>query len=454
MHARSLRIDLSRPFDSGGAGLAVPTTGPTCVAMVPGAPCRAHHAPDERVVRTMCRRGRRGGLAMAVLAVLFLGVVPTPPAAAQGVSRAAAKRAVPPPLPIETLGVQALAPAGPKRIYLSDVALPHIVDGKLHVVDGDTMTYRGMVATGYAGQSVLSPDRATLYVATTYYARLSRGERTDVIDVYDAATLSHRHEIVIPPKHAQALNYRGLIAVSSDGRHVFVQNATPAVSVTVVDTAQRKAVQEIDTPGCWTVLPVHSRPDAFATLCGDGTMLTVTLSADGTGATLERSAKLFDLEQDPLFVHAEADGDRLWYVSFRGVLHEVDLSGPVARASAWPIVTGARAAERWRPGGYQLLALHRPSGRLYVGMHRRGAEGSHKNPADQLWTLDPRARRVLARGPASAAVSLAVSQDARPLLFVLDGLKNELVSLDPRAGMKVVRRMPQVMETAVMMEMH
>jgi hypothetical protein len=61
---------------------------------------------------------------------------------------------------------------------------------------------------------------------------------------------------------------------------------------------------------------------------------------------------------------------------------------------------------------------------------------------------------VLARGPASGAISMAVSQDAAPLLFVIDGLKNELVSLDPNAGMKTRKRMAQVMETAVLMELH
>ena len=375
-------------------------------------------------------------------------------AASAAASGKPARAPKPDPLPLETLTVQPLEPAGPKRLYLSDVALPHIVDGKLHVIDGDTMRYRGLVATGYAGQATLSADRRTLYVATSYYTRLSRGERTDVVDVYDAGTLAHSHEIVIPPKHAQALNYKGLIAVSADDRWVFVQNATPAVSVSVVDTRARTFVQEIDTPGCWTVQPVRSRPNAFATLCGDGTVLTVTLSEDGKASTMERSAKLFDLEKDPLFVHAEADGDRLWYLSFAGVLHAVDLSGPVATASATRLVRGDRVREGWRPGGYQVAALHRASGRLYVGMHRKGGEGSHKNPADQLWTVDTKTRRVLARGPASAAVSLAVSQDARPLVFVIDGLKNELVSLNPAAGMKVVKRMPQVMETAVLMEMH
>lgn len=398
---------------------------------------------------------------VAAASIVATAALASGPVAAQSASPAPAPRKaaprpkpVPEPLPVETLTVGALVPAGPDRVYLSDVALPHIVDGKLHVVDVGTMSYRGLVATGYAGQSTLSADRRTLYVATSYYTRLSRGERTDVLDVYDTATLAHREEIVIPPKHAQALNYRGLIAVSSDDRWVFVQNATPAVSVSVVDTKAKAFVQEIDTPGCWTVQPVRSRPNAFATLCGDGTILTVTLGEDGKTSTLARSEKLFDLERDPLFVHAEADGDRLWYLSFRGVLHGVDLSGPVATASAWPMVRGERAKEGWRPGGYQIAALHRDSGRLYVGMHRGGREGTHKNPADEVWTVDPVARRVLARGPASAAISLAVTQGARPRVVVIDGAKNELVTLDPARGMRVVRRMPQVMETAVLMETH
>ena len=57
------------------------------------------------------------------------------------------------------------------------------------VIDGDAMKLDGMVATGFAGHTTLSPDRSELYVATTYYPRLSRGERTDVVDIYDPATL-------------------------------------------------------------------------------------------------------------------------------------------------------------------------------------------------------------------------------------------------------------------------
>ena len=83
----------------------------------------------------------------------------------------------------ETLSVAKMPAATPHRIYISDIAMSHIVDGRLHVIDGDALKYLGMIATGYAGNSTLSVDRQELYVATTYYSRLSRGERSDVVDI-------------------------------------------------------------------------------------------------------------------------------------------------------------------------------------------------------------------------------------------------------------------------------
>ncbi|WP_198363231.1 amine dehydrogenase large subunit [Thauera sinica] len=114
-------------------------------------------------------------------------------------------------LQVEIPKVAEMPPPNPYRIFLSDVAIGHIVDGRLHVIDGDGLRYLGMVATGYAGQAILSPDRREIYVATTYYSRLSSGVRTDTVDIHDAQTLVKTGEIIIPPIHAQALHYKGTI---------------------------------------------------------------------------------------------------------------------------------------------------------------------------------------------------------------------------------------------------
>ena len=97
----------------------------------------------------------------------------------------------------ETLTVARLPEASPHRLYVSDISINHIVDGRLHVIDGDGLNYLGMISTGYAGNATLSLDRKELYVATTYYSRLSRGERSEVVDIHDTQTLEHRGEIVV-----------------------------------------------------------------------------------------------------------------------------------------------------------------------------------------------------------------------------------------------------------------
>ncbi len=82
-------------------------------------------------------------------------------------------------LPVDTITVlSSLPPVHPYRLYFSDVALPHLSDGKLTVIDGRNLKVEGMVSTGAFAQTTLSPDRAELYVMTTYYT-VGRGEKLD-----------------------------------------------------------------------------------------------------------------------------------------------------------------------------------------------------------------------------------------------------------------------------------
>jgi methylamine dehydrogenase heavy chain len=354
----------------------------------------------------------------------------------------------------ETVGVASLPPATPYRLYVADVAITHIVDGKVHILDGRKMKYEGTIATALAGNATLSPDRSELYVATTYFTRLNRGERVDQVDVYDAGTLKLTAEIGIPPKHAQALPYRGLLRASADGRWLFVQNATPATSVSVVDLKAHKFVVEVPTPGCWALLTVPSESTRFTTICGDGSLLTVTLDAEGKVATQRRVAKFFDPDTDPIFIHAEYEGDQVHFVSFKGMLHTARLGGEEARFEApRPLVTGADTKGGWRPGGYQPIALHAQSRRLFVGMHPGGKEGSHKEPAREIWVYDLAAGKRVARIPGSTAIALAVTRGDKPLLFAIDGAKNALVSWDVQAAPRLrAQRLAPMGDSATLIE--
>jgi len=340
-------------------------------------------------------------------------------------------------LPTETLTV-APALTAKNRAYVGDVAINHIADGKLHVVDTDTGAYLGVIGSGFTGQYTLSADKSEVIIATTYLSRGQRGERADIVEVWDADSLSFKYEIPIVEKRAMALNYRGLVRLSADGRWLFVQNATPATSVTVVDMQARKQAAEIPTPGCWGIYPPQSRSDRFSTLCGDGTIATIMLDGEGNAASRTVSSKLFDADKDAWFVQGEQDGDAYRFVSFLGHVASVNVGGDTAAAGeTWPLIRSADDRKKaWRPGGYQPLAVHAGSGRLYVAMHPQGAEGSHKNPAKEIWAYDIKTKKRIARMPGHAAIALTASADGKRV-YAIDIEKLSLVVMDIGAKPKV-----------------
>jgi len=325
------------------------------------------------------------------------------------------------PLPNDVLGVAKIPAYDTHRTYVVDLDIGHIVDGRVNVFDGDTHRFLGMLSSGFAGSFALSPDGKNAYVATTYYERLVRGKRNDVVDVYDSQTLTWQREIPIPAKHAEASPYPGLASTSHDGKYLFVQNATPASSVTVVDLQQNKFVAEIGTAGCWTAWPSPLQNNRFSSVCGDGTILTQTFDETGKVTTSQRSEPVFDPEADPMFVQGAVLGDgRVAFVTFHGILHVVNITGEVAVAEpAWSVVPPSYQSLNWRPGGYQMLAYHKKTGRLFITMHKNGKEGSHKTPADEIWVLDLARHQILQQVPGLGALSLNVTQDDSPKLYAL-----------------------------------
>ena len=328
-----------------------------------------------------------------------------------------------PPLAAETLGTSSLDPALQARVYVADVAISHISDGRIRVFDALQGKFLGMVSTAYAGNFTVNPQAKELYVATTHLSRSTRGERTDVLEVHGTDSLDFKYEVILPPKRAQALNYRGLVRANSNGQWVLVQNATPATSITVVDLSQRKVLVEVSTPGCWGVLPAATHPMRFSMLCGDGKVATVTLNEQGQVTERQVSEKLFDPDEDAWFHHAEQIQDRYWFLSFKGVMTELDLGGPVAvKRQAWRLVDPGAQAKGWRPGGYQNFAVHPDGKRAVLAMHSQGGEGSHKRPAQALWTVDLTNGKRLSSVPGHSVIALSFSRSGERL-HAIDGEK-------------------------------
>lgn len=342
-------------------------------------------------------------------------------------------------LAVETVTtLEKLPAAHPYRLYYTDVALPHLSDGKMVIIDGRTLKIEGMVSTGSFAQTAVSPDRSEIYVATTYYTKLNRGDRFEEILVYDANTLALKAEIPYPARHSQSLPYLATLRTTGDGRFILVQNATPATSIGVVDRQLGKMVAEIQTPGCFGVYPAQTSL-RVSTLCGDGKMLTISLDAQGQPTTRQKSEQFFDPDGDALFVAPAQDGDLYYFPSFKGDIVSVNVGAEVAKAAdRWSMLTAADKKQGWRPSGFQPIALHAASGTLYAGLHSKGYEGSHKDPMQEIWVFDMSSKKRVSRNKTPAAFGLAVSKGAAPRVFAYNTEHSSIIAFDGGRKLKKV----------------
>ena len=100
---------------------------------------------------------------------------------------------------------------------------------------------------------------------------------------------------------------------------------------------------------------------------------------------------------------------------------------------AWSLSSDAEREAGWRPGGWELVAYHEASKRLFVLMHR-GGEWTHKKPGTEVWVLDvAQQKRVNRIELATPASSIAVSQGPEQVqLYAMT--KNVLTTYDASSG--------------------
>jgi methylamine dehydrogenase heavy chain len=364
-----------------------------------------------------------------------------------------------------------------KSLRLPEAPAPHwfwVSDILLHrtaLFDADNGKLLGAISSGTAGTGfviypLFSPDHGEIYLAETYWSRGVRGDRTDVVTVYDSRTLRPLAEIPIPPKRGEYFPGNASNALSDDGRFMAVFNVTPASSLTIVDVLNRKFVTEADTAGCSLAFAAGAR--RFFMICGDGTALTVTVDDAGTGVQLERTARFFPVHEDPITEKAVRRGNQWIFVSFNGLVHAIDVGGPkLGFAPPWSLLTDADRAESWRIGGLQHLAVHGSSGRLYVLMHQ-GPADTHKAAGTEVWVYDltkhERVQRITIENPLVSFVALQskigrdttshrvvrrvlgsilpnpgvermlVTQDDNPVLILSSGFPPTLTVYDARSG--------------------
>ena len=292
---------------------------------------------------------------------------------------------------------------------------------ELRNVGSDTREVKGQLQSRDSGTLLVADKRPELYVADTVWSRGSRGTRTDFITIYDTQTLNPIGEIVLPGgKRALITAMEGLLAFTDDQRMALVFDFTPASSVTVVDLVKRQVLGEVGIPGCSLVYPSGTR--GFSTLCSSGTMLTVRLDADGKVAGRSESKAFNPLDTDPLFTASTLVGGVRYFPSLHGRVQPIDMRGDEVKILPdWRLLSAADEAGHWRPSGWEVVASDEQK-LLYVLMQPDAHEGTHKDPATEVWVYNAAAKtRVKRLRLARPGSSIALTHGAEQLLLVQAG---------------------------------
>ena len=352
-----------------------------------------------------------------------------------------ADEAKPAVAPAKPAGLQAeqsfsekLGAKSPHWFFVMDANYLGYLDTKVYLFDGDTGSMLGMLSTGTWTNAVeFAPDFSAIYVPEMYHGRGTRGERTEVVSIYDTKELGFVAEVAIPPKRATGLPHRAYQGLSDDGRFVFVANMTPATSVSVVDVKARRFVTEIEMAGCNLVYPTGAR--SFASLCGDGTLQLVQLDEQGNVASKSHTEKFFDPNKDPVTEKASRFGDTWLFFSFNGMVHEVKFAlGKVEIGKPWPLFNDKERADNWKLGGSQFNAVHLGLSRLYVIVHQGGPFG-HKDPGKQVWVYDLKTHKGVGQIALNEpATNIGVTRDSEPLLITDADDRRAIDVYDARTG--------------------
>ncbi|KLV10561.1 amine dehydrogenase large subunit [Photobacterium ganghwense] len=341
-----------------------------------------------------------------------------------------------PSLPIETVGkVERLPKVFPESwIYVDETSFSSMFGGKMILMDALEPTHskriKGMVDKSLIGNFLTAQKRNEFYVVESFHERGSRGKKTDWLVIYNKETLAPVKEVQLTKTRLMALPRRHAMAMSPDERFLYIANFSPAASFTVYDLELRKIVGSIDTPGC--VLTFATGQRSITSLCSNGALLTTVLNKDGSKQRQEFVAPFFDTDKTPIFERPAIIDGIAYFPGFKGEVHEVDLSGEVARyRGKWNLVT--EQGTNWRPGGLALTDSD-DQGLFYVIMNPEGFDGSQTHGGSQIWVFDVNTKaRIRTIDAPNWAVSMSVTRGENPALVVTNGEMN-LDVIDSKTG--------------------
>lgn len=306
------------------------------------------------------------------------------------------------------------------------------------IFDAGTGKMVGMVSTSRDSDMAIDPSGKFYYVAETMWSKGNRGTRQDMVSVYDSKTLKLVTEIPTPGRLIVG-GFSTNFVLTDDGKTAYDYNFDPASSVNIIDMTRRKFVRAVELPGCAGIIP--NPGIGFSSLCADGTIATVAIK--GATQDITRTEPFFDAAADPIYSNTLYDRKKkqVVMVSYTGLVRTATIGAKVQVSAPFSIqeAGGMKAADvkpldiAWYPGGMHPAALHRPSGTLWVLMHK-GEYWTQKEGAEEIWGVDLAAKKVVKRIPVEGKPrNIQITQDDAAVIMV-NGDGNNATIIDSRTG--------------------
>lgn len=303
----------------------------------------------------------------------------------------------------------------------------------VYFYSADDLTLKGSVSGGAQSHFAVSKDGNTVYLVSGFYSRLASGSGEHVLQVFDVPTNTLKTEIVLPFKVTQYTDDKALLQLSADERFLYVQNATPATSVTVVNLQKGSVVQEVPSPGCFGIYPTLEGY-GFSTICNDGAFTTYSLGEDGTTFESQKSDKIFDPDSDPIYLASDRAKGDLLFVSYHANVYRLsDQDGVIKTVSVTPMAEGVEG--NWGTSGYSVVAYNDANDILFVPMAADHHDGSHYHGASEVWAYDLENKALLYRSNVDDLSGIHITDGAVPTLYgvSIGSSKVFKYEVDPRA---------------------
>lgn len=323
-------------------------------------------------------------------------------------------------------------PPDARRVYVTDPD-DFAVTTRIVTIDGANAKLVAQTDTGLVPNPIVSSDGKFFAHASTVFSRVSKGKRDDYVEIYDAETHDVIADIDIPEMRFLVNTYPWMTALTPDDKSLLLYQFSPSPGVALVDLEGKKFVKMMDVPDCYHIFP--SANDTFYMHCREGHLLKATFDKEGN--LKNEKTKVFHPENEHL-VNTPAystKAKRLVWPSYDGTIYQIDLSGGQAKfLDTFEAFTDEEKADKWAPGGWNLVAYHRESNRIFLLADQR-APWTHKYVSRFVFVYDAATGKRLSKIDLNHDVnSIGVSADADPQLYAVSAADRTLYIYDPKSG--------------------